>query len=461
MQRNMQKKRRVVVVGGGISALTAAAELARRYKDMIVTIISRGKFDPGDGGGEEFWEHTHNLSAKGLQCFYRLSPESRARLKKANSPSLSWGGKNVLVKFSNGMMVQDSPFMTTQSMSRNLLASELLFSLRDLIASGRIELVERVDVTGFVRNGNKIIGLTMTPRIGATVPDWFAGSGKETRAYADQFVLAVGKGLGWYEWFKEARLTVPDADVIDAHLTYATGNFADLDLGGADMFATGDQDYKAMVISRIEGQSRYKVTITINYMKEDLPTTVEEFIALAETFSPEGAAFLKTGKMVGRVYIYQKCENRLHKFWELLNQPDNVFSLGDMVAALNPKYGQGATLSFLEAQLLAKFFEQGARKYYQALKKLLAFSWGLTTSADINIRRDFRETDVPEQTKVEKLMGRYFTHLLHSAGGRQGRPIAKAFFRTSNYVAPPTSLFMPPVLWAAYRAHRSNLAKSA
>ncbi len=452
---------RIIIVGGGISALLCAVKLVENSPTLKVTLINRARFGTADDDGyePEQWNHTHVLSAKGLEMLYGWIPGSYEYLNDWNAPILAWGTPDVDISFPKGKLTKKHPLgVVTRSMTRNLLERIIRnHVIRVGIDTGQIEFVERVDVTGLLREGDSVVGVKVTPRSGAKIPNWFEGSSTEGwHASAHEVILAAGSGTRWYDWLREVNAEVPPALEVDARMSYMSADFEDVPLPVEDdqeakMFATGDKFDRAMVIAKVEGHGIYRVTMFV-YNLDELPSTETEFINLATTISPEGASYLARGRMISKVHKYQKCESRMHQVWLVKNWLKHLYLLGDSLAKFNPKFGQGITLSMLEIELLARELMYGSsHTYNKKVQKLLSFPWTMVSSADYEMKRSYGDTDVPPETAFSKLMGRYSGHLLSIAGRDENWPVARAFFQVSNFMSGPEAMLDPRVLYIAAR----------
>ena len=124
--------------------------------------------------------------------------------------------------------------------------------------------------------------------------------------------------------------------------------------------------------------------------------------------------------------------------------------MGDAVCAFNPVFGQGMSISAMEAILLDKELRRNhdegfALRFQKQVARMIKAPWQLATSEDA--RSAQKGTKVSLTTKFLKV---YFGYLL----GRIGRDetLAHAFFDVMHLLKPPTTLFYPRIAVRVLRA---------
>lgn len=437
--------KRIVIIGASVAALVMAQKLKSHPEIAEIVLLERVNFTDVEDHARAHRHHTHVLSAYGLQELYRLFPNLRSEMDDIGAPVLRWGTPDVEIGLKSGSLTQAQDIgVETRSITRVRLEALLR---HEVLTSSKVTVINPVDATGFVRAGGKVQGVRFTLRRGAVLPEMVRSLNEhEYWIQADDVVIATGSGQQWLEWFKTAHLPVPPKKVVDAGLLYLTADFEGITMP-SKMFGTGDKADRAMIIAKIEGENRYRVTIYVYGFTGKYPETHEEFVALARTCSDTGAMYLDTGWMVSHVHKFPNCESRMFEIWNVDDWPDHIYVLSDAVVRLNPRYGQGMTLAILEADWAVKNILRGsALRYAKGLKKVVSFSWSLATGADESYLRSINTPNMKPLPLSQKLAQRYFDVLLGLAGSNVNA--ARAFFQVSNYLAKPTALFSPGLIWA-------------
>ena len=124
---------------------------------------------------------------------------------------------------------------------------------------------------------------------------------------------------------------------------------------------------------------------------------------------------------------------------------------GDAVCSFNPIYGQGMTVSALEALALRDCLRDGAgqlrRRFFRSAAKLVDTPWGIAVGADLR----FPEVEGPRTPKV-RMVNAYLARL-HVAAG-QDPVLGRAFLRVVNLIDPPERLMSPELAFRIMRGTR-------
>ena len=123
--------------------------------------------------------------------------------------------------------------------------------------------------------------------------------------------------------------------------------------------------------------------------------------------------------------------------------PDGLLVSGDAICSLNPIYGQGMTLSALNALTLQHCLHRGldnlAQRYFRAAARPIGIAWQLATTPDLNF-----PVVHGARTAMARIGSKLTERLLTVC--ETDAVVAAQFFRVSGLFDPPTRLLQPSIL---------------
>jgi 2-polyprenyl-6-methoxyphenol hydroxylase-like FAD-dependent oxidoreductase len=133
--------------------------------------------------------------------------------------------------------------------------------------------------------------------------------------------------------------------------------------------------------------------------------------------------------------------------------PDGLLAVGDAICSFNPVYGQGMTVSALDAIALRDCLRRGdhnlPRRYFRAAAKQIGVAWQMAAGADLA----FPEVE-GRRSPATLLMNRFADWALTAC---ESDPITVTrFFRVNSLVDPPLRLLHPSFV---IRAAKVNLRR--
>jgi hypothetical protein len=205
---------------------------------------------------------------------------------------------------------------------------------------------------------------------------------------------------------------------------------------------------RAGIIQPIEGD-RWLVTIA-GVMHDYPPTDEEGFLRFARSLSsPELYRAIEHARPLSRIWGYRKTENRLCHY-DRATVPGGFAALGDSVCAFNPVYGVGMTLTGLEVLALRDALRTSrrrldTRRFQQAVAKLVAGPWALTTGEDLR----WPATQGGKITPKVKVMHWYLEQVFRLIP--RSEDVFRRFQEVNHMLKSPAALFHPAVLGAVLR----------
>jgi hypothetical protein len=324
-----------------------------------------------------------------------------------------------------------------------------------------IELIERVDATGFIveRNGAiRVTGIDVAPRDGRPA----------FRLTGDLIVDASGRATKIPSWIRALGLPLPDEQVVDSHTGYASRWYqgaapgirpADWWWKGVWIDPTGNELDHAGVLFPVEG-NRFIVTLAGwggNYPPNDDDAFTAQLLKLR---SPLIAQEVALAQPISTVYSYRQMANRWRHYDTWSARLDGFLALGDSTCAFNPVYGQGMTSGAIGALLLRDCLKEGGapdrelpRKFFRRLGSFQAGPWGMATGADFR----FAGTE-GRRPLASRVLGPVIDAMFKA--GQADAEIQNRVGEVINMVKPPSALFEGPMLYRAARAWLRGLTSS-
>jgi len=151
----------------------------------------------------------------------------------------------------------------------------------------------------------------------------------------------------------------------------------------------------------------------------------------------------------GEVSRYPFPASLRRRYWELDGFPEGLVVIGDAIASFNPVYGQGMSVSALEALHLHHALAEGgtddlALRFFDRVEQVVDDAWNLSVGTDFN----YDETTGPKPAGTD-LLNRYVSRLTRKA--HDDGELSQAYSRVATMERRPTSLLHPRIAWRVLR----------
>lgn len=206
---------------------------------------------------------------------------------------------------------------------------------------------------------------------------------------ADLVVDTAGRGTRLPVWLQQWGFDRPPEASVDVGISYATHRMRIPD---------GLITEKVVVAGAFERQRRglgmlcyedgsWGLT-TFGVGKVAPPTDFAEMCALAdEVVPPHIAAAIRAGEPIGDVALHKYPTSRWRRYHKLARFPAGILPFGDAVASFNPTFGQGMTMTSLQAGHLRRALESPGTELAAAFNAATAKStfpvWTMNAIADM------------------------------------------------------------------------------
>jgi 2-polyprenyl-6-methoxyphenol hydroxylase-like FAD-dependent oxidoreductase len=454
--------RHAVVVGGSMAGLLAARVLADRFER--VTVVDRDRFPeaPNHRKGVPQSRHAHGILERGQRIIGRLFPGIADELFAAGALA---GGEGALAIVSPAGKLPLGEVGGEEGGGKGFFASRFLLEWhvrRRLAAYEGVGFVTDREVTGLVasEDNGRVVGVRIRRRDGDEDPELLG---------ADLVVDASGRNSKAPRWLVELGYEAPPEETINSGIGYASRFYnkpADWPADWEGIIVNGrvPDNPRAGLILPIEDD---KWHVTVGGFADNHPPTDEQgFLEWAKSLpDPSIYEAIRVAEPNTTIRGYRTPQNRLRRFERLDRWPEGFIVTGDAVCAFNPIYGQGITVSAMDAELLEESLrhkggaEPGfAGRFQRELAKVVAAPWLVASSEDL---RWGVESQGVRTTLKTRFIHRYMDLVLRRAHKDAG--VARTYMGVIGMVAPPSSLFGPKVmvrvLWEALRPKGAYLGK--
>jgi 2-polyprenyl-6-methoxyphenol hydroxylase-like FAD-dependent oxidoreductase len=412
--------------------------------------------------------HVHGLTARGALQLEELFPGLRAELAASGAPLFDHGLLASTTVFA-GRVPRTEGGVQAHAFSRDLLEWSLR---RRLARQPEVTLRDRSPVTGlgWSVDATRVTGVRLA-----------CGEDLDAAFVVD----ASGRFSKLAQWLVAAGYPRPAERIVDAGLAYAT---AVLDAPGRDfealqhMNSAPDRPRGAFVV-HVEG-GRWLVTLFGaggDHPPTD-PVGWRQFAA--ELHNPDLDALLDSSTPVPGAGIrgFKRTENRRTEYAALRRRPRRLVAIGDSVAAFDPVFGQGMTVSVLQAVALGETLATAvgldavARRAQRRVARIVRMPWLMSVSEDLAwhhhrtrgalplllrpvlwYKRRLIRLVVADPEVFRVFLGVY--HMVRSPAALLGpRTLAKALFRTPRSAGGGRAA--PPPRQARRRRHAARRARA-
>jgi 2-polyprenyl-6-methoxyphenol hydroxylase-like FAD-dependent oxidoreductase len=426
------------VLGGSIAGLLAARVLSDHFQR--VTLVERDILaeKPAPRKGVPQGRHAHILLIRGRMILERLFPGLADDLCASGAVPLNVGHE-LTWHHGGGVRARHETDLTMLSMSRPLLEYEVARRVRAL---PNLTVLDATRAVGLRPHGSHpVTGVRVraSARVAAI-----------REIEADLVVDATGRGSATPQWLTELGLSPPRADQLPARVTYATCMFtrANSEQGKRAVFVTGAPARRSGGMFPIEG-GRWLVTLG-SFFDEPTPRDLSAFLDFAASLPiPDIYEAVRHEKPLSGIVHHQFAGGLRRRYEQLDRFPEGLIVLGDGICSFNPVYGQGMTVSAIEAECLGEILAEAERqnglgadfplKWFNRIKASLDAAWNGALLEDLL----FPEL-TPQRTAFVRAAQWYMARVhqaTHSSGFVTGQ-----FYRVANFLDAPSALFRPRMI---------------
>lgn len=381
-----------VVIGGSIAGLCAAQVLSDAFSRVTVYERDELPSTPTNRTAVPQDRHLHMLMARGAMEFESLFPGLLQDMVAAGVPMLEnrpdcihlGAAGHVL---GTGHTLRDE--FTAYVPSRPHLEWQLRKRVRD---TDNVTMVRRsVAEPRFDQARQRVTGVLLDPVDGGD-PQFVA---------ADLVVDAAGRGTRLPTWLTQWGYDRPREDLLDIGIYYATQQFRIPDgLILEKVVVAGASHDKSLGLGMLGYEDGTWVLTTFGVANVKPPHTFPEMLELAEELVPAHVnAALKQADPVGEPAFHAFPASKWRRYDKLDRFPAGIIPLGDAVASFNPTFGQGMTMTSLQAGHLRRALQlpddQLAAELARATAKTTFPVWTMNAIGDVTFHHADTKGPIP------------------------------------------------------------------
>jgi 2-polyprenyl-6-methoxyphenol hydroxylase-like FAD-dependent oxidoreductase len=366
-----------VVIGASIAGLCAARVLSEHYRQ--VTIFERDALPetPAQRAAVPQGRHVHLLMARGAAEFDGLFPGLLDDMVAAGVPMLEnrpdcihFGaaghvlGTNHTLRHEFTAYVPSRPHLEWQ-IRRRVEAIPNVEIRRTGVAEPRYSPAEE-RVTGVLLDADD----------------------DDSAVPADLVVDATGRGTRLPVWLEQWGFERPPEDTVDVGIGYASQQVQIPDgLIEEKVVVAGACRDQPLGLGMLYYEDGTWTVTTFGIAKVEPPHTFPEMCALADEILPAHvSAALRAGTPLGEVAFHKYPVSRWRRYDKLTRFPTGIIPFGDAVVSFNPTFGQGMTMSSIQAGNLRTVLDSGdpdiAGRLAKATAKTTYPVWTMTAVGD-------------------------------------------------------------------------------
>jgi hypothetical protein len=327
--------------------------------------------------------------------------------------------------------------------SRPHLEWQLRRRVRDI---ENVEIIRRsVAEPRFDRARRRVTGVLLDPQ-GDGEPEWVP---------ADLVVDAAGRGTRLPVWLEQWGFERPAEATIDIGINYATQQFRMPEgLIAEKVVVAGASHDESLGLGMLHYEDRVWVLTTFGVAGAKPPATFPEMLALAGKLLPAHFnAALAQAEPVGEPAYHAFPASRWRRYHKLDRFPDGIVPLGDAVASFNPTFGQGMTMTVLQAGHLRRALQSNdlARELNRATAKTTYPVWMMNAIGDITFHHARPKGPAPWWWRPS---GALFDQFL---GAAETEPVLAEWFLRRFSLLDSLYMVPPPRIVGRAMAHNMRL----
>jgi 2-polyprenyl-6-methoxyphenol hydroxylase-like FAD-dependent oxidoreductase len=232
---------------------------------------------------------------------------------------------------------------------------------------------------------------------GVTEPSYDPAQGRVTGVLldsgdavsADIVVDAAGRGTRLPAWLEKWGYERPREETVDVGIAYASHQFhIPQGLLAEKVVVAGASRAQPVGIGMLLYEDGNWNVTTFGVAKVEPAQTVAEILDLADDILPAHvSAALRQGTPLGDMAFHKYPTSRWRRYDSLERFPAGIFPFGDAVVSFNPTFGQGMTMTAIQAANLRAVIESGAPDIAPHLAKATAKTtwpvWVMTAIGDL------------------------------------------------------------------------------
>jgi 2-polyprenyl-6-methoxyphenol hydroxylase-like FAD-dependent oxidoreductase len=376
-------REKAIVIGASIAGLSAARVLSDFYDR--VTVFERDELPsaPANRAAVPQGRHVHLLMARGAVEFDALFPGLLDDMVAGGVPVLQ-NRPDCIYFGAAGHVLGTGRTLRDQFTAYVPSRPQLEWRIRRRVAEiANVEIHHRsVAEPRFDSDTQRVVGVLLDSD--TDEPEFVA---------ADLVVDAAGRGTRLPVWLEQWGFQRPPEKTVEVGIGYASHQFRLPDGAIRErVIVAGASRQQPLGLGLLGYEDGLWVLTTFGVAKVEPPHTFPEMLALAKKLLPaELSAALERAEPVGEVAFHRFPTSRWRRYHKLDRFPAGILPLGDAVASFDPTYGQGMTMTSLQAGHLRRALQTPnadlAREVNRATAKTTYAVWMMTAIGDFAFHR--------------------------------------------------------------------------
>ena len=367
-----------IVIGASLAGLCAARVLSDHYDRM--TIYERDDLPdgPANRAAVPQGRHVHILMARGAAEFDGLFPGLLDDMVAAGVPMLE--NRPDCIHFgAAGHVLGTATTLRDEFTAYVPSRPHLEWQIRKrALALPNVELVRQsVAEPWFDPTQERVMGVLLE-----------AGD-KSSAVPADLVVDAAGRGTRLPVWLEQWGYGRPREDSVDVGVAYATHQVHIPEgLLKEKVVVAGASRAEPVGLGMLFYEDGNWGLTTFGTGNIEPPQNFAEMCELADRMLPEHfASAIRAGSPIGDVAFHKYPASRWRRYDEMKRFPAGIVPFGDAVVSFNPTFGQGMTMTAIQAGNLRAVLQSGDRELAARLAKATAKTtwpvWIMTVIGDL------------------------------------------------------------------------------
>lgn len=429
---------RALVLGGSIAGLLAARVLAEFYRQVLIVDRDKVLGVRESRRGAPHTVHAHGLHARGHLIIEDLFPGFTAELSEAGVPT---GDLGEMRWFFNGRKIQPAHTgLISVTAPRPVLENHV----RERVAAlPNVTFLENTDILEPVATSDRsrITGMRVQRQ-----------HAKEAEVIdADLVVDATGRGSRTPAWLAELGYQRPPEERVKMGLAYTTRHYRtrpEMFDGVQSINPVASPAHPRGAFFGQVGRDTCILSLT-GILGDYPPTEPEAFMEFVRSLPvPDVYEAVRDAEPLDQPVSFRFPASVRRRYERLSSFPERFVLIGDALCSFNPVYGQGMSVSAIEAMTLREHLRRGAapepRPYLADMAKVIDTPWEISAGGDL----DF--PGVEGKRTLKAVMGNAYMARLQYAATKDAR-VTEGFMRVAGLMDPPQALMRPQMLFRVLR----------